>query len=54
VGHCRVVGQLWFVIAAVCAVAGLFLLWLDRRRRTQLPEPPPTVEERPGDLFRES
>ncbi|QJY46204.1 hypothetical protein [Pseudonocardia broussonetiae] len=56
---------LWFALAAVCVVAGLALLVIDRRRRrspaapvaatverpAERPADPPAGE--PGDLFRE-
>ncbi|MBW0093432.1 hypothetical protein I4I73_27610 [Pseudonocardia sp. KRD-184] len=60
---------LWFVLAAVCVVAGVALLVLDRRRRRAPAAPAATATERagqqprerpaepsagePGDLFRE-
>lgn len=44
---------LWFALAAVCVVAGVALLVLDRRRR-RLPTAPAAVpSERAGDQARE-
>jgi hypothetical protein len=40
----------WLVIAAVCVVAGLVLLVLDRRRSARRPVPaPPTPQPPAGD-----
>ncbi|MBW0117577.1 hypothetical protein [Pseudonocardia abyssalis] len=49
-------GELWFVLAAVCIAAGLALLWYDRRGRSRPTPPAPTVEpgpDEPGALFRD-
>jgi hypothetical protein len=44
---------LWFVLAAVCVVAGVALLVLDRRRRRTPEAPAAVATERAGDRPRE-